>query len=310
VNERRLTFTAPSPGGRLDQVLVSLANDFSRNRVQNFIREGQVQVAGRIITKTGFQLEGGEALQVIIPESEPAALIPESIPLDIIYEDPDVLVLNKPAGVVVHPSFGHDHGTLVHAVLGYAKDLRGIGGTQRPGVVHRLDKDTSGLILFAKDDRSHQWFQAQFKDRRVHKSYLALTDGEPPTSKGRVEAAIGRDVRNRKRMAVVPDGRGRSAISSYLVLEKFHDHALLEVNPLTGRTHQIRVHLAFLGCPVAGDRVYGRRKSQSRFQRQMLHAHALDVCLPGQAEPRHFVAPLPDDFDQALSQLRGDGLQI
>ncbi len=308
MNERRLTFSAPSPGGRLDQVLVSLADEFSRNRVQNFIREGRVRVAGQIITKTGFRLEGGEVLQVSVPETAPAELIPESVPLDIIYEDADVLLLNKPAGVVVHPSFGHDHGTLVQAVLGHAKDLRGVGGTQRPGVVHRLDKDTSGLILFAKDDHSHQWFQAQFKDRKVHKTYLALTDGLPPTSKGRVEAAIGRDVRNRKRMAVVPDGRGRSAITSYTVVEKFLDHALLEVNPLTGRTHQIRVHLAFLGCPVAGDVVYGRRKSQARFPRQMLHAQGLDICLPGKTEPRHFTAPLPADFEEALSQLRGDGL--
>jgi len=309
VNDRHLRFSVPSPGGRLDQLLVTLVVEMSRNRLQHLIREGRVRVDGRIVTKTGFKLEGGEALQVTIPAPEPTELIPELVPLDIIYEDSGVLVINKPAGVVVHPSVGHSSGTLVHAILGHATDLRGVGGTQRPGVVHRLDKDTSGLILFAKDDQAHRWLQEQFKDRKVHKSYLALTDGFPPTQRGRVEAAIGRDVKNRKRMAVVSEGRGRSAISSYLVLERFHEHALLEVEPLTGRTHQIRVHLAFLGCPVAGDRVYGRRKSLDRFPRQMLHAHRLEIRLPGGTQDKHFVAPLPDDFEQVLSQLRGDGLQ-
>jgi 23S rRNA pseudouridine1911/1915/1917 synthase len=308
VNERRARYSVAAPGGRLDQLLVALIVGTSRNRIQQLIRMGLVRVDGQVVTKTGSKLEGGETIQITIPAAEPTELIPESVPLDVIYEDSDMLVINKPAGIVVHPSAGHSTGTLVHAVLGYASDLRGVGGKQRPGVVHRLDKDTSGLIVFAKDDRTHRWLQEQFKDRSVHKTYLALTDGFPPTQKGRVEAAIGRDVKNRKRMAVVSEGRGRNAISSYVVQERFHEHALLEIEPLTGRTHQIRVHLAFLGCPVAGDRVYGRRKSLDLFPRQMLHAFSLEIFLPGSRQLQKFIAPLPEDFEQALSKLRGDSL--
>lgn len=309
MNERRILFSTPSGGGRLDHVLVDELGDLSRNRIQRLIRQGRVRVDGQAVQKTGFKLEGGEQVEIRIPPPAPSTLVPEALPLDVIYEDSNLLVVNKEPGMVVHPSAGHESGTMVHAVLAHAPDLRGVGEVRRPGVVHRLDKDTSGLILFAKDDATHQYLQRQFKDRTVKKTYLALVDGLPPTPTGRIEAAIGRDERNRKKMAVVPDEKGRPATTLYKTLEQFAGHALLEVHPLTGRTHQIRVHLAFLGCPVSGDREYGRRKVALPVKRQMLHASQIQIMLPGDSQPRVFFAPLADDFEHILSYLRGDLLE-
>jgi 23S rRNA pseudouridine1911/1915/1917 synthase len=309
VNERRVLFSTPSGGGRLDHVLVDELGDLSRSRIQRLIRQGHVRVDGQAIQKTGFKLEGGEQVEIRIPPPAPSTLVPEPLPLDIIYEDSNLLVVNKAPGMVVHPSAGHESGTMVHAVLAHAPDLRGVGEVRRPGVVHRLDKDTSGIILFAKDDATHQYLQRQFKDRTVKKTYLALVDGQPPTPTGRIEAAIGRDERNRKKMAVVPNDKGRPATTLYKTLEQFSGHALLEVHPLTGRTHQIRVHLAFIGCPVSGDRIYGRRKVSLPVKRQMLHASQLQIMLPGETETRVFHAPLADDFEHILSYLRGDLLE-
>jgi 23S rRNA pseudouridine1911/1915/1917 synthase len=239
-----------------------------------------------------------------------SGLEPESIPLDVIYESAAVLVVNKPPGLVVHPGAGHTHGTLVHAALAHAPDLEGIGGELRPGVVHRLDKDTSGLIILAKNERAHAALQRAFKDRTVHKTYLALVEGHPPTPTGRVEAPIGRDASHRKRMAVVPASRGRTALTTYRTLETFAAGSLLEMHPETGRTHQIRVHLAFLGCPVAGDRVYGPRSAHIPAPRQMLHAWKLRVRLPGEAATREFEAPPPEDFEKVLHELRGEGRSL
>jgi 23S rRNA pseudouridine1911/1915/1917 synthase len=206
--------------------------------------------------------------------------------------------------MVVHPSAGHATGTLVHAALAYAPKVKGVGGVKRPGIVHRLDKDTSGLIVLAKNDRSHQWLQNQFKDRQVKKIYLALVDGKPPTPKGRIEAAIGRDSTHRKKMAVTPPHKGREAISIYKTVRNFDQHSLLEINPLTGRTHQIRVHLAFIGCPVAGDAVYGRRHSTIPLKRHFLHAFRLTFVIPGEAIARVFEAPLPLELTGILNSLK------
>ena len=310
MNERHVIFSTPTHGGRLDHILVEQLGNVSRSRIQRLIRQGAVLVNSQPVLKAGFKLEGGERVEINIPPPAPSSLVPESIPLDVIYEDPNLLVVNKPPGMVVHPSAGHESGTMVHAVLAHAPDLRGVGEVRRPGVVHRLDKDTSGLILFAKDDATHQWLQRQFKDRLGKKTYLALVDGHPPTPTGRVEAAIGRDEKNRKRMMVVPDTRGREATTLYLTLESFEGHALLEVHPRTGRTHQIRVHLAFLGCPVTGDRVYGRRRPSLPIRRQMLHASQLEITLPGESNASVFFAPLPEDFEHALSYLRGDLFEL
>jgi 23S rRNA pseudouridine1911/1915/1917 synthase len=202
--------------------------------------------------------------------------------------------------MVVHPSAGHATGTLVNAALAHAPDMAGIGGEIRPGVVHRLDKDTSGLILIAKNDRTHRFLQKQFRDRTVEKVYLALVDGRPATPKGIVEAAIGRDNHNRKRMSVVTPNRGREAVTEYRTLETFADHTLLEAHPVTGRTHQIRVHLAFIGCPVAGDTIYGHKKRTLKIKRHFLHAARIRVRLPDHI----FEAPLPPNLANLLDDLR------
>ncbi len=289
---------------RLDKFLVSCLPQYSRSRLQNLIRAGLVAVNGKPAPKSGLMLEAGAVVQVYVPPPAPTTLIAEPIPLDIVFENDDLIVVNKPAGMVVHPAAGHSAGTLVHAALAHAPQMQGIGGEARPGVVHRLDKDTSGLILLAKNDYAHRWLQDQFRQRRVEKIYLALVDGKPTTPSGRIEVAIGRDPTNPKRMAVVPAHKGRLALSQYRTLERFSQHTLLEVQPLTGRTHQIRLHLAFIGCPVVGDRVYGRRKPSLPLERQFLHAFRLSICLPGERQPRTFEAPLPQELQHLLTLLR------
>jgi 23S rRNA pseudouridine1911/1915/1917 synthase len=289
---------------RLDKFLVASLPEFSRSRLQGLVKDGLVQVDGLPARKSGQLLEGPVQVRVHIPPSAPTRLEPEEIPLDILFENEDLLVINKPAGMVVHPAAGHSRGTLVHAALGHAPEMEGVGGEQRPGVVHRLDKDTSGLILLAKNDYAHRWLQEQFRTRQAKKTYLALVDGRPPTPTGRIEAPIGRDPRQRKQMAVVPPGKGRPAYSEYRTLETFTEHTFLEVNPETGRTHQIRLHLAFIGCPVAGDRIYGRRHASINLERHFLHAARLIIRLPRQELPRSFEAPLPPELLRTLEALR------
>ncbi len=289
---------------RLDVFLTSCLPEFSRSRIQGLIREGLVCVDGEPVLKTGRDLERGEYVEIRIPVAVPSGLTPENVPLDIIFENEDMLVVNKPAGMVVHPSPGHDRGTLVHAILGHVPGLEGIGGVERPGIVHRLDKETSGLIVIAKNEQAHRWLQDQFRTRSVEKIYMALVDGRPPTPNGRVEAPIGRNSTHRKLMSVVIPEKGRIAVSEYRTLESFPVHTLLEVHPLTGRTHQIRVHMAFLGCPVTGDTVYGKKKSTLDLGRHFLHAYKLKITLPGGEEPRAFEAPLPVELEQVLEQLR------
>ena len=289
---------------RLDKFLVEKLQEFSRSRIQGLIADGFVDVDGRVAKKAGQTLEAESTVTVRIPPPAPTDLVPEQIPLDILFENDDLMVINKPAGMVVHPAVGHASGTLVNAVLGYDPDIEGIGGEERPGVVHRLDKDTSGLILLAKNERAHRWLQDQFRLRKVEKTYLALVDGMPPTPSGRVETHIGRDPRHRKQMAVVSESRGREAISEYKTIESFKDHTLLEFHPLTGRTHQIRLQCAFLRCPIVGDKVYGRKKPSVETGRHFLHAYRLKIVLPGEKEPRIFEAALPDELEYVLTTLR------
>lgn len=289
---------------RLDVFLTACLPEFSRSRIQGLIKGGFVKVEAGIVTKAGRDLEPGEQIQIRIPPPVPSGLVAEDIPLDIVFENEDLMVVNKPAGMVVHPSPGHNSGTLVHAALGYLPELEGIGGEERPGIVHRLDKDTSGLIVIAKNERAHRWLQDQFKSRKVEKIYLALVDSKPPTPAGRVEAPIGRNTTHRKLMAVVPLDKGREAVSEYRTLENFPAHTLLEVHPLTGRTHQIRVHMAFLGCPVAADMVYGKRKPTVELGRHFLHAHRLKIVLPGEKRARIFEASLPQELQFVLEHLR------
>ncbi len=303
--EHSLTFqpelNAPQ---RLDHFLVACLPGYSRSRLQGLIKDGLVWINDVPARKGGQMLDGALVIKVLIPPSEPSTLQPESLPLDVVYEDQDVLIINKPAGMVVHPAAGHAHGTLVHAALAHAPEMEGIRGEVRPGVVHRLDKNTSGLILLAKNDAAHRWLQEQFRARKVEKVYLTLVDGQPPTPKGRIEAPIGRSASDRKQMAVVATQKGRAAVSEYYTLENFPAHTYLEVHPITGRTHQIRLHMHFLGCPVAGDTVYGRKTSSIPVNRHFLHAARITIRLPQSAEPRTFTAPLPPELEAVLDQLR------
>jgi len=305
VNDRILNFhfDKKTPE-RLDKFLVELLQEFSRSRIQALIANGYVDVNGHAAKKAGQMLESGFNVTVRIPPPAPTNLIAEDIPIAIVFENDDLIVVNKPAGMVVHPAAGHSSGTLVNAVLGYEPDIEGIGGEERPGVVHRLDKETSGLILLAKNERAHRWLQDQFRLRKVEKTYLALVDGKPPTPSGRVEAYIGRDPSHRKRMAIVSESRGREAISEYKTVENFTNHTLLEFHPLTGRTHQIRLHCAFLGCPIVGDEVYGRKKPSVEINRHFLHAYRLKIVLPGEKDQRTFDAPLPQELQRVLMTLR------
>jgi len=288
---------------RLDKFLAQLLPEHSRSRLQALIKEGSVLVNATAVTKTGHLVEAGDEISITIPEAVPVELEAEAIPLEIIFENEDLVVINKPAGMVVHPAPGHSSGTLVHAALGRFSDLQGISGEIRPGIVHRLDKDTSGLILIAKNDRAHRWLQDQFRLRKVEKVYVALVDGKPPTPMGRVEAAIARDPAHRKQMAVVSDGRGRAAVTEYKTLHQYSDHTLIEAHPLTGRTHQIRLHMAFLQCPIVGDVIYGKKKSTLDIGRHFLHAEKISIILPGEKEPSTFVAPLPAELQQVLTSL-------
>jgi 23S rRNA pseudouridine1911/1915/1917 synthase len=307
VNDRILNFRFDNgTPERLDKFLVGRLQEFSRSRIQGLISGGFVEVNGRAAKKAGQTLESGFQVTVRVPPAAPTDLVAEDIPLDIVFENEDLVVVNKPAGMVVHPAAGHPSGTLVNAMLGYDPEIEGIGGEERPGVVHRLDKETSGLILLAKNERAHRWLQDQFRLRKVDKTYLALVDGKPPTPTGRVEAHIGRDPSHRKRMAIVPESRGRAAISEYKTRESFRNHTLLEFHPLTGRTHQIRLHCAFLGCPIVGDAVYGRKKSSVEINRHFLHAYRLKIILPGEKEARVFEAPLPEELASILNALRSE----
>lgn len=288
---------------RLDHFLTEELPDFSRSRLQSFIKEGRVHVDGEPAKKMGQALNPGQMITLAVPEERPSGLVPENIPLDILYEDEQSIVINKPAGMVVHPAAGHESGTLVHAVLAHCDDLKGFGGEIRPGVVHRLDRDTSGIIVMAKNEKAHIFLQEQFKNRSIDKRYLALVDGAPPTPSGRVEAPIGRDPIRRQQMAILTPDKGRAAVTEYRTLKNYPKHTLIEAHPLTGRTHQIRVHMAFLKCPIVGDVLYGRRKQSIPLDRHFLHAFRLTILLPGHKEPMTFEAPLPEELQTVLDNL-------
>ena len=302
--EQILTLNYEEEGNeRLDHFLTEELPDYSRSRLQSFIKEGRVRVDGKPAKKYGQALVPGQMITVIIPEEHESGLIPEDIPLDILYEDDQSIVINKPAGMVVHPAAGHETGTLVHAVLAHCDDLKGFGGEIRPGVVHRLDRDTSGIIVMAKNEKAHIFLQEQFKARSINKRYLALVDGAPPTPSGRVEAPIGRDPIRRQQMAILTPDKGREAVTEYRTVKQYAKHTLIEAHPLTGRTHQIRVHMAFLKCPIVGDVLYGRRKQSIPLDRHFLHAYRLTILLPGKREPMTFEAPLPPELQAVLDSL-------
>jgi 23S rRNA pseudouridine1911/1915/1917 synthase len=289
---------------RLDHFLTDQYPQFTRSRIQQLIRDGRITIDNSLPLKSGQLVYSGQEVIMEVPQPVPVDLVPEKIELKIIFENSDVLVIDKLAGMVVHPSAGHTTGTLVNAILGQEGELPEINGEYRPGIVHRLDKDTSGLIMIAKNETSLRFLQEQFKNRNVQKIYLALVDGHPPSPLGRVEAPIGRDPGNRKKMAVVEPAKGREAVTEYRTLDSFRDHTFLEVHPLTGRTHQIRVHLKFIHCPISGDTVYGSKKSSIKIPRHFLHAARLRIVLPGDVKQCEFYSPLPDDLQAILESLR------
>jgi len=283
-------------GLRLDHFLAAQLPHLSRSRLQALVKEGHILVEGKQV-KPGEKLWPGQHITVHEPEATPVtSAAPEEIPLEILYEDNDLVVLNKAAGMVVYPAAGNPAGTLVNALLHHCKNLSGIGGEQRPGIVHRLDKETSGCIVIAKNDAAHQGLSLQFAARKTLKVYLALAAGKFAKKSGTVEASIGRHPVHRKKMAVVEAGRGRTATTDYRVLRELPGASLVECTLHTGRTHQIRVHLKHLGYPILGDEVYGRR---ANYPRQMLHAWRLGFTHPRTGEWMEFQAPIPQDFIDA-----------
>lgn len=290
---------------RVDKYLADHLPEISRSQIKRLMETGYVTLDGVTVEKAGTKVKSGSLLEILVVIDQDDGLVPEEMPLEIIFEDEHVIVINKPAGLVVHPGAGNHAGTLVNALLAYYPPIRDVGESDRPGVVHRLDKDTSGVIVFAKTDKAYRWLVKQFKSRDVSKTYLALVDGHPPTPTGRIEAPVERDSRARTRMAVGMRGQGKPAVSEYFQLQQFTSHSLLEVHPITGRTHQIRVHLSYLGVPVVGDTLYGRRNPSIDLDRIFLHAKSLTLRLPGDRTERSFEALLPDDLLTILSTLSG-----
>lgn len=284
---------------RLDKYVAEHCPDLTRTQGQKLIAGGYVNVNG-LPAKSGLKLTAGDSVKVTIPPPPPSDLVAEDIPLNIVYEDGDLMVIDKPAGLTVHPAPGHPRGTLANAILShlsYSPDA----GDLRPGIVHRLDKDTSGLIIVAKNSTAHANLAVQFKSRSVVKVYQALVRGRLTPEEGVIEAPIGRDSRDRKRMAVVAEGKGRSARTKYRVLKYIGDYSLLEVRPETGRTHQIRVHLAAIGHPIVADAVYGGKSPG--LSRQFLHAALISFNLPSNGERVEFKSELPADLKKVLGEI-------
>lgn len=327
-----LQVAAEQAGTRLDKALAMLAGEISRARLQQVIREGGVQLNGAVMADPSRKVAAGDLLTLVMPEAKPAAPIGQAIPLDVVYEDDALIVIDKPAGLVVHPAGGHEDGTLVNALIAHCgESLSGIGGVRRPGIVHRLDKDTSGLLVVAKTDKAHQGLAQQFADHGrtgpLERAYLALVWGAPRRQHGTIEAALERSNRNREKMTVVAEGRGREAITHFSLIERYppllrgHEEteaiaSLVECQLETGRTHQIRVHMSHLGHPLLGDQLYGSgfmtkasrlpegaRDALAALGRQALHAKVLGFAHPVTGEEMYFEASPPEDFANLQTQL-------
>ncbi len=292
-------------GTRLDVLVSALDEGLTRSRVQKLIIEGGVVVNGNP-SKSNYKVKQGDTVSVKIPEPEELEVTAQKIPLDVVFEDADLLVINKPQGMVVHPAAGNRSGTLVNALLEHCDDLSGINGVIRPGIVHRIDKDTSGLLVVAKNDTAHLSLAGQIKEHSVARKYIALVHGNISEPRGVVDAPIGRDTKDRKKMAVITRN-SKPAVTRYAVLERFGGYTLIECALETGRTHQIRVHMAYLGHPVVGDPVYGPRKKPFRLNGQALHAFLLGFRHPRTGEWMQFEADLPPYFKELLEQLRQTG---
>jgi 23S rRNA pseudouridine1911/1915/1917 synthase len=307
--EKTLTISSEYDGQRLDVALAAILPDISRTRAQKLIKDSNVAVNGVTVTRPRHRVTAGATVSLFIPEPVELELCPVDITIDIVYEDKDIVVVNKQAGLVVHPGAGNERESLVHALLYHCDDLSGIGGDIRPGIVHRIDKDTSGLIVCAKNDRAHLALSAQFKNRRVKKVYLALVTGHVSDKNGRINAPIGRDPVHRKRMAV-SGVNGREAVTDWSVIEQFPFASLLELRIHTGRTHQIRVHMQYIGHPLLGDSLYGGPEQLVlpdkilMLKRQMLHSWKLSFIHPVTSEMMNFSAPVHRDMADVMESLK------
>jgi 23S rRNA pseudouridine1911/1915/1917 synthase len=302
--ELALTVEADAAGQRLDRWLAARVTDVSRARVQELIEGGHVRVDG-VARKRAHRLHEGARVDIEVPPRLLDELRPEPIALTIVHEDEDVLVVDKPAGMVVHPGAGHRDATLAAAALAHAPAIARVGGERRPGIVHRLDKDTSGLLVIAKTLRAYESLTRQLAERTAKRRYLAIVHGHVRGERGTIDAPIGRDPRHRQRMAVLTPGRGKRAITRWVVAERFRDFTVLDVGLETGRTHQIRVHMASLGHPIVGDRVYGPKASPPiPLDGLALHARALSFVHPATQAVKEFTASIPDRLERLLSHLR------
>ena len=298
--ESKLIIDVPDEetGERIDSFL-SGKTDFTRTRIQQLIKDKNITVNGKA-TKSSYKIEENDEIAIEVPEAETTEIKPENIKIDIVYEDSDIAVINKQAGLVVHPAHGHYSGTLVNAILYHIKDLSGINGEIRPGIVHRLDKDTSGLIVIAKNDKVHTALTEMFQEKKIKKTYLAILKGKLNKSEGKIVTQIGRDKNDRKKMTVIDDiTKGKNAITNYKVVSQNNLFTLVKVNIETGRTHQIRVHMKHLGYPILGDSVYGRKDNEKR---QMLHAYKLEFLHPVTGHQMEFTGEIPEDFQKALKK--------
>lgn len=289
-------------GKRLDAFLSENIEGQSRSYIQKLIEQDAVLVKGKP-SKSNYKLRIGDNIEVCIPDPVPLDVVAEDIELNIVYEDEDIIVLNKPQGMVVHPAHGNYTGTIVNALLSHCDNLSGINGVMRPGIVHRIDKDTSGIIIIAKNNEAHVSLSEQLKEHSITRRYTALVEGVVKPDEGTIETMIGRNPRNRKEMAIV-SRNGKRAVTHYTVLERFENYTLIEARLETGRTHQIRVHMAHIGHPIVGDPVYGFKKQKFHTEGQLLHARVLGFIHPRLGEYREFEAPLPDYFVSILSKIR------
>ena len=298
----RLRASEESKNQRLDAFLASSLDGLTRSQATRLIESGEVAVNGRAVSKS-YKLAGGEDIAVTLPEPEPVEAVPQGIPLDVVYEDADVIVVNKPSGMVVHPAPGHPDGTLVNALLYHcAGTLSGIGGALRPGIVHRIDRDTSGLIIAAKNDAAHQYLSAQLADHTLARTYECIVVGALREDRGTVDAPIARHPTDRKRMAVVAGGR--EAVTHWEVIARYPGYTHVRCRLETGRTHQIRVHMAYIGHPILGDTVYGAKKEVPGLTGQCLHAVGLRFLHPRTHEVVELFCPLPEEFTRMLQKIR------
>ncbi len=298
----RLRASEESKNQRLDAFLASSLDGLTRSQATRLIESGEVAVNGRAVSKS-YKLAGGEDIAVTLPEPEPVEAVPQDIPLDVVYEDADVIVVNKPSGMVVHPAPGHPDGTLVNALLYHcAGTLSGIGGALRPGIVHRIDRDTSGLIIAAKNDAAHQYLSAQLADHTLARTYECIVVGALREDRGTVDAPIARHPTGRKRMAVVAGGR--EAVTHWEVIARYPGYTHVRCRLETGRTHQIRVHMAYIGHPILGDTVYGAKKEVPGLTGQCLHAVGLRFLHPRTHEVVELSCPLPEEFTRMLQKIR------